>query len=44
VGISAAKAEADLRKSHAAFVSTGAVGKSIIVRDPDGHAVEIAQP
>ena len=44
VGISAAKAEADLRKSHAAFVSTGAVGKSVIVRDPDGHAVEIAEP
>src|SRR5262249_2125999 len=44
LGISAAKAEANLRKIHAVFVSTTAVapavapavGKAVIVRDPDG--------
>jgi catechol 2,3-dioxygenase-like lactoylglutathione lyase family enzyme len=52
LGISAADAESDLRKFRSNFVSSGMVElpaakegirKSVIVRDPDGHAVEIAE-
>ena len=52
LGTSAAGAEHALRDSRSAFISTGTVEltdsqaeflKSIVVRDPDGHAVEIAQ-
>lgn len=46
LGISTAEAEQDFRKFRAPFVSTGVVEvpgrKSVIVRDPDGHAVEVA--
>jgi catechol 2,3-dioxygenase-like lactoylglutathione lyase family enzyme len=52
LGTSAAQAERDLRKFGSTFVSTGVVEvpagagfrKSIVVRDPDGHAVEIVEP
>jgi catechol 2,3-dioxygenase-like lactoylglutathione lyase family enzyme len=52
LGASAANAESDLRKFRSSFVSNGAVElpgakggirKSVIVRDPDGHAVEVAE-
>jgi len=43
VGINAAEAADDFRKVRSAFISSGVVGKSVIVRDPDGHAVEIAE-
>jgi hypothetical protein len=52
LGTSAAEAGEDLRKFRSTFVSTGVVElpaakmvprKSVIVRDPDGHAVEIAE-
>lgn len=52
VGISADKAAQSFRNSHSAFVSTGVVDvrdskagtlKSVIVRDPDGHAVQIVE-
>ncbi len=52
VGISADKAAQCFRNSHSAFVSTGVVdvqdskagrSKSVIVRDPDGHAVQIVE-
>jgi catechol 2,3-dioxygenase-like lactoylglutathione lyase family enzyme len=52
-GIGAASAAHTLRKSGAAFISSGVVElpdgkagfrKSLIVRDPDGHAVQIAEP
>jgi catechol 2,3-dioxygenase-like lactoylglutathione lyase family enzyme len=47
LGISTAQAEQDFRKVRAPFVSTGVVElpgrKSVIVRDPDGHAVEVAE-
>jgi catechol 2,3-dioxygenase-like lactoylglutathione lyase family enzyme len=51
-GIDAAQAVRTLQKSGAAFISSGIVElpdaragfrKSLIVRDPDGHAVEIAE-
>ena len=51
-GIDAAQAVRTLRKSGAPFISSGVVElpdakagfrKSLIVRDPDGHAVEIAE-
>jgi catechol 2,3-dioxygenase-like lactoylglutathione lyase family enzyme len=45
----AADAEALLRAAHAPLVSPGAVavpesGAGLLVRDPDGHAVELAEP
>lgn len=52
VGISADKAAQGLRSMHSTFVSTGVVElhepkaeirRSIIARDPDGHAVQIAE-
>jgi catechol 2,3-dioxygenase-like lactoylglutathione lyase family enzyme len=52
LGINADQAAEDLRKSGRAFVSTGVVElpdakagfrKAVIVRDPDGHAVEIVE-
>ena len=52
VGTSAEKAARGLRNYHAAFVSTGVIElgdttsgtrKSLIVRDPDGHAVQIVE-
>jgi hypothetical protein len=52
LGVSAADAERDLRKVRSPFVSTGVVElpdartefrKSIVVRDPDGHAIQFAQ-
>jgi hypothetical protein len=43
LGIDAAEAEQDLRKFRSPFISTGVVKGSIVVRDPDGHAVQIAQ-
>lgn len=43
LGPDAAAAERDLRKFRSAFVSTGVVESSIVVRDPDGHAVQITQ-
>ncbi len=52
LGTSPAEAEQDLRKFRSVFVSTGVVEltgsksefrKSIVVRDPDGHAVQVAQ-
>src|SRR5712691_743274 len=52
LGINAANAERDLRMFRSTFVSTGVVElpgatrefrKSIVVRDPDGHAVQIAE-
>jgi catechol 2,3-dioxygenase-like lactoylglutathione lyase family enzyme len=44
LGASAAQAELDLRRVRSAFVSTGVVQRSIVVRDPDGHAIQITQP
>jgi len=52
LGISADQAARDLRMSRSAFISTGVVElpdaragfrKSLIVRDPDGHAVQIVE-
>lgn len=40
---SARDAEAALRAGRAAFVSPGAVGPTVTVRDPDGHLVEVAE-
>jgi catechol 2,3-dioxygenase-like lactoylglutathione lyase family enzyme len=51
-GVSTVEAEQDFRKSRSTFLSTGVVElpdakagfrKSIIVRDPDGHAVQIVE-
>jgi catechol 2,3-dioxygenase-like lactoylglutathione lyase family enzyme len=42
-GTDAVEAEQDLQKFRSPFISTGVVQGSIIVRDPDGHAVQIAQ-
>ena len=46
-GINAEEAAQSLRKDRATFVSTGAIelpdGKALVVRDPDGHAVEIKE-
>jgi catechol 2,3-dioxygenase-like lactoylglutathione lyase family enzyme len=53
LGTSADQAARSLRKFRSAFVSTGAVElpdaragyrKSVLVRDPDGHAVQIVEP
>jgi catechol 2,3-dioxygenase-like lactoylglutathione lyase family enzyme len=49
LGASAAQAELDLRKARSVFVSTGVVQpsfaqKAIVVRDPDGHTIQITQP
>jgi hypothetical protein len=45
-----AEAAVELQKIRAAFISTGVVElngpnreKSIVVRDPDGHAVQVVQ-
>ncbi len=52
LGINVENAANDLRMSRSAFVSTGVVEvpdakagfrKSLIVRDPDGHAVQIVE-
>jgi len=43
LGTDVAQAAQDLRKFRSAFVSTGVVHRSIVVRDPDGHAVQITQ-
>jgi catechol 2,3-dioxygenase-like lactoylglutathione lyase family enzyme len=46
-GTNAEEAAQSLRKNRATFVSTGAIelpdGKALVVRDPDGHAVEIKE-
>jgi catechol 2,3-dioxygenase-like lactoylglutathione lyase family enzyme len=42
-GTSATQAERDLRKFRSPFISTGVERGSIVVRDPDGHAVQISQ-
>jgi catechol 2,3-dioxygenase-like lactoylglutathione lyase family enzyme len=53
LGIGAEEAARTLRNGRAAFVSTGVVTlpdakagfrKAVLVRDPDGHAVEIVEP
>jgi catechol 2,3-dioxygenase-like lactoylglutathione lyase family enzyme len=49
LGASAAQAELELRRVRSVFVSTGVVQpsfaqQSIVVRDPDGHAIQITQP
>jgi len=53
LGMSAEEAARNLRKHRSSFVSTGVVEmpddkagfrRSIMVRDPDGHAVQIAEP
>ena len=53
LGIDTAQAAHDLRKSGAPFISSGVIElpaaeagfrKSFVVRDPDGHAVQIAEP
>ena len=48
LGTSAAEAEMELRKARSVFVSTGVVQpsfaqKSIVVLDPDGHAIQVTQ-
>jgi catechol 2,3-dioxygenase-like lactoylglutathione lyase family enzyme len=43
LGIDTAEAEQDLQKFRSPFISTGVVKGSIVVRDPDGHAIQIAQ-
>ena len=52
-GTSVADVAGDLRKIRSAFISTAAVDlpdgsagfrKAVLVRDPDGHAVEIVEP
>ena len=42
-GTSAARAEQDFRKFRSPFISTGVVQRSIIVRDPDGHAIQFTE-
>ncbi len=37
------EAAAELRKARASFISSGVVERSIVVRDPDGHAVRLLQ-
>jgi catechol 2,3-dioxygenase-like lactoylglutathione lyase family enzyme len=53
LGTSVDRATQSLRRSRSAFVSAGAVAlpeskaglrKSVVVRDPDGHAVQIVEP
>jgi catechol 2,3-dioxygenase-like lactoylglutathione lyase family enzyme len=48
LGTSAAEAEMELRKARSVFVSTGVVQqssaqKSFVVRDPDGHAIQVTE-
>ena len=48
LGTNAAEAEMELRKARSVFVSTGVVQpsfaqKSIVVRDPDGHAIQVTE-
>jgi catechol 2,3-dioxygenase-like lactoylglutathione lyase family enzyme len=43
LGTSAAKAEMELRKARSVFISTGVVQRSIVVRDPDGHAIQVTE-
>jgi catechol 2,3-dioxygenase-like lactoylglutathione lyase family enzyme len=43
LGSSAAQAELQLRKARSGFISTGVVQSSIVVRDPDGHAIQFTQ-
>jgi catechol 2,3-dioxygenase-like lactoylglutathione lyase family enzyme len=48
LGTNAAETEMELRKARSVFVSTGVVQpsfaqKSIIVRDPDGHAIQVTE-
>jgi catechol 2,3-dioxygenase-like lactoylglutathione lyase family enzyme len=48
LGTSAAEAEMELRKARSVFVSTGVVQpsfaqKSIVVRDPDGHSIQVTE-
>jgi catechol 2,3-dioxygenase-like lactoylglutathione lyase family enzyme len=43
LGTDVAEAALELQKFRSAFVSTGVVERSIIVRDPDGHAVQVTQ-
>lgn len=46
LGISAVRAELELRKARSVFVSTGVESsgvKSMVVRDPDGHPVQFVQ-
>ena len=42
-GTSTAAVAARLRASRATVISSGVVGKSIIFRDPDGHAIQISE-
>ena len=44
LGTDVAKAAEDLQKFRSAFVSAGVVDRSIVIRDPDGHALQITQP
>src|SRR5262245_31086804 len=44
LGSDVAQAAQDLQKFRSPFVSAGVVEGSIVVRDPDGHAIQIAQP
>jgi catechol 2,3-dioxygenase-like lactoylglutathione lyase family enzyme len=43
LGTNIAATAARLRDSRATFVSNGVAGNSIIVRDPDGHAIQISE-
>ena len=43
LGTSAAEAEMELRKARSAFISTGVVQRSVVVRDPDGHAIQVTE-
>ena len=43
LGTSVVEAAGDFQKSRSSFISTGVVRGSIVVRDPDGHAVQISQ-
>ena len=36
------QAEQDLRAARAAFISSGVARNSLLVRDPDGHAVQLS--
>jgi catechol 2,3-dioxygenase-like lactoylglutathione lyase family enzyme len=42
-GTRVAEAATELQKSRSRLISTGVVQGSIVVRDPDGHAVQISQ-
>jgi hypothetical protein len=43
LGTSTAQAEQDLRKFRSPFISTRVEQGSFVVRDPDGHAVQISE-